>query len=345
MVREIGGGRTAVTVLVPVYNAEATLRDALTCVLAQSFADFELLVVLNGVTDQSGAIARELARDDPRVRVLELAEPSLVGALNLGIAEARGGLIARHDADDWMAPTRLAVQAEALAQNPGWSAVTAKVLCEGLGGDEPGPGMVHHVAWLNGLGTPQAIRAERFIDAPVAHPAVMIRTEVLRAEGGYRDGDFPEDHDLWLRLLGRGHLIGAVDELLVHWRDHPSRLTRTDPRLRDAARWALVYEHLLAGPLAGGRRCRIWGAGPYGRKHARNLQALGVVVDDLVDIDPRKIGVRVSGGRLVVDAETVGPPDERLVLLAVASKGARKKITAFLEARGYSAERHFLALH
>lgn len=334
-----------VTVLVPVYNAESTLAESLECVLAQTLADFELLVVLNGVSDGSAEIVREFAARDGRVRTLELPDASLVGALNLGVAEARADVIARHDADDWMAPRRLELQLAALAAHPEWSAVTAKVLCEGLGGDEPGRGMERHVAWLNGLETPEAIMEERFIDAPVAHPAVMVRTQVLRDEGSYRQGDFPEDHDLWLRLLGRGHRFGMVPELLVHWRDHATRLTRTDPRLRDAARWFLVYEHLLAGPLAGGRHCRIWGAGPYGRKHARNLQTLGVVVDDLVDIDPRKIGVRVSGGRLVVDAETVGPPDDRLVLLAVASIGARKKITTFLEARGYTAERDFLALH
>lgn len=333
------------TVLVPVHDAEATLLEALECVLAQTLADLELLVVLNGITDGSGSIARALAARDRRVRVLELPEASLVRALNLGLCEARGELIARHDADDWMAPRRLELQAAALDAHPEWSGVTARVACVGLHGAEPGPGMVRHVAWLNGLDTPEAIAAERFIDASMAHPAVTLRRSVLDVEGGYREGDFPEDHDLWLRLLGRGHRFGMVPELLVHWRDHPARLTRTDPRLRDAARWSLVYDHLLAGPLGGGRRCRIWGAGPYGRKHARNLQKLGVSVDDLVDIDPRKIGVRVSGGRLVVDAESVGPPDGRLVLLAVASQGARKKITTFLDARGYTAERDFLALH
>lgn len=333
------------TVLVPVFDAEATLSAALECVLAQTLADLELLVVLNGVTDRSGAIARELAARDPRVRVLELAEASLVGALNLGVREARAPVIARHDADDWMVPHRLEAQLAALDAHPEWSLVTAKVLCEGLGGAPPGRGMERHVAWLNSLETPDAIAQERFIDAPVAHPAVMVRTAVIRDAGAYREGDFPEDHDLWLRLLGRGHRFGVVSELLVHWRDHATRLTRTDPRLRDAARWELVYQHLLEGPLLGGRRVRIWGAGPYGRKHARNLQRLGVIVDDLVDIDPRKIGVRVSGGRLVVDAESVGPPDERLVLLAVASIGARKKITTFLQARGYTSERDFVALH
>lgn len=333
------------TVLVPVFNAEATLGEALQCVLTQTLADLELLVVLNGVTDRSGEIARGLAARDARVRVLEMAEASLVRALNLGVGEARGQVIARHDADDWMVPHRLKTQLEALAAHPQWSAVTAKVLCAGLGGQAPGRGMMRHVDWLNSLETPDAIAAERFIDAPVAHPAVMVRTAVIRDAGAYREGDFPEDHDLWLRLLGRGHRFGMVPELLVHWRDHATRLTRTDPRLRDAARWDLVYQHLLAGPLSGGRRVRIWGAGPYGRKHARNLQRLGVVVDDLVDIDPRKIGVRVSGGRLVVDAESVGAPDGRLVLLAVASAGARKKITTFLRARGYTSERDFLALH
>ena len=221
--------------------------------------------------------------------------------------------------------------------------VTSAITCTAIGAGEPGPGMLRHVAWLNTLTTPEAIRAGRFIDAPVAHPAVTFRRDAIDAIGGYRDGDFPEDHDLWLRLLEANHRFGQTPGTLTDWRDRPTRLTRTAAPYRDAARRAHVHRFLVRGPLAD-RRARIWGAGPFGKRHAKGLTAQGATLDDVIDIDPKKIGRRVAGGLPVVHADTVGPPDGRLVLLAVGSRGARQKIIDHLEARGHRPERDYLPL-
>jgi hypothetical protein len=204
--------------------------------------------------------------------------------------------------------------------------------------------MARFVDWLNGLVTPADIRAARFIDAPVAHPAVTFRRDAVLGLGGYRDGPFPEDYDLWLRCFAAGLACGRVPDLVVEWRDRGGRLTRTDPRYSPDAARALKHRFLLEGPLAGGRRCRVWGAGPYGRRHARDLGRAGALVDDLIDIDPRKVGRRVAGGRPVVGTDAVGPPDGRLILVAPASRGAREQVTAFLEARGHRVERDYLAV-
>lgn len=332
-----------VSVLLPVHDAEATLGDAMASIAAQTLEDHEAVVVLNGCSDASVGIARARAAADSRVRLFELPEPGLVDALNYGLQRAQAPIVARIDADDHMMPERLEVQARALQEHPEWAVVACGVRHAGADGLR-GDGMARHVEWLNGLTTPEAIRTARFVDAPVAHPSVAFRAEVVRGCGGYRDGDFPEDHDLWLRLLGAGHVIGKVPQVLVEWRDRPQRLTRSDPRYRDEAHRRLRHEHLLEGPLAGGRRCRIWGAGPFGRTHARELRALGAWVDDLIDIDPRKIGRMVAGGLCVRGLDTIGGPDGRLTLLCVGSPGARSQMEAVLLERGHEAERDYLAL-
>ena len=333
-----------VSVVIPVHDAEDTLEEALACVGRQTLVEHETIVVLNGITDASGEIAERAAARDGRIRLLHRATANLAKALNAGVDAARAPLIARHDGDDVMGDGRLYHQEGYLADNAGVVGVKCAVFCSSVGGGDPGDGMIRHIAWLNQLRTPDAIRAGRFIDAPMAHPSVMMRTEVIRQAGGYRDGDFPEDQELWLRLFEMGASFGHLDEVLVDWRDRPDRFTRTDPRCRDEARRVLVHRYLMSGPLRDGRRCRIWGAGPYGRRHARDLHRDHGCVDDLLDIDPRKVGRLVAGGLPVNHASEVGGPDGRLILLAVASPGAREEIIAFLEGRGHRLERDYLAL-
>jgi GT2 family glycosyltransferase len=333
-----------VSVVLPVHDAEATLAAALDSIAAQTLLDHEVIVVLNGCRDRSEAVARAHATRDPRVRCLSLPVAGLVPALDAGLRAARAPLVARLDADDRMLPSRLEAQVAALGEHPDWAAVTGGVQHVAATDGTRGDGMGRFVDWLNGLETPADIRAARFIDAPMAHPAVTFRVDAILALGGYRDGWFPEDYDLWLRFFAAGLQCGRVPDVVVEWRDRGDRLTRTDPRYSPDAARALKHRFLLEGPLAGERHCRVWGAGPSGRRHARDLGRAGSLVDDLIDIDPRKVGRRVAGGRPVVGVETVGPPDGRLVLVAPASRGAREQVTAFLEGRGYVVERDYLAV-
>ena len=106
-----------VTVLLPTYQSERYLSDAVDSVLTQSFSDFELLVVDDGSTDRTLDILRGCA--DPRIRVVQGRRRGLADALNLGIDDARGEYVARFDADDLMVPNRLARQVEFLDENPG----------------------------------------------------------------------------------------------------------------------------------------------------------------------------------------------------------------------------------
>ncbi|MBI5532639.1 MAG: glycosyltransferase [Deltaproteobacteria bacterium] len=332
-----------VSVVLPVCNGQETLADALQSIAEQTLTDHEVVVVVNGCTDDTLSIAERFSRGDERVRVVVLEEAGLVPALNRGIAEARAPLIARLDADDRMMPERLASQVRLLDDRPDWTVVACGVR-HSPGAHDPGAGMQRHVEWLNSLRTPDAIRQARFIDSPVAHPSVAFRKEVIAELGGYRNGDFPEDYELWLRVMEAGKTIGHDDEVLVEWRDSAGRLTRTDSRYRADAHRALRHRYLVFGPLAAGRHARVWGAGPFGRKHAGGLRRAGVPVDDLIDIDPRKIGRVVAGGLPVVGIDTLTGPDGRLVLLCVGSSGAREEMVQVLAARGYRAERDYLPL-
>jgi glycosyltransferase involved in cell wall biosynthesis len=105
-----------VSVVMPVWNGEKYLAPAIAGILAQTFGDFEFIIVDDGSSDSTPAILQSYA--DPRIRVIRLDHVGIVTALNCGIAQARGAWIARQDADDISLPRRLEMQWAALARNP-----------------------------------------------------------------------------------------------------------------------------------------------------------------------------------------------------------------------------------
>lgn len=103
-------GDTLVSVIMPVYNAEATMRRSIDSVLAQTFSALELVLIDDGSRDGSAAIVAEYAACDARVRPLRQANAGVAAARNAGIAAAHGSHVAFLDSDDWWAPRKLELQ-------------------------------------------------------------------------------------------------------------------------------------------------------------------------------------------------------------------------------------------
>lgn len=102
-----------VSIIIPVYNTEQYLRDCLSSVLAQTFADFEAIVVNDGSTDGSAAIIRDFAKRDNRFTIVEQQNKGLSEARNAGLKVARGQWITFVDSDDMVAPDFLQVLTDA----------------------------------------------------------------------------------------------------------------------------------------------------------------------------------------------------------------------------------------
>jgi glycosyltransferase involved in cell wall biosynthesis len=338
------------TIVMPCWRDGATVGEAIGDIRAQTGVAWEAVVVFDGVDDHTRAAAVAAIDGDARIRVLDRPHAGLVAALNAGVEAARTPIIARFDADDRMLPERLARQVAWLDAHPHATVVAAHVAWGSLDAASDGRGMERHIAWLATMLDHDDIAAMRFVDAPVAHPAVAYRRDAVLPFGPYRHGDFAEDHDLWLRLIASGHRFGVIPEPLVTWRDRPGRLTRSDVRYRDDRRKRLVHEHLVAGPVGEGRPLLVWGAGVYGRRHVRGLRAVaemhGIRLQfrAFIDIDPQKIGRVLQGDVPVVGPETLGPPDGSLLLVAVAAAGARALIEDELRERGWQREHDYLLL-
>jgi glycosyltransferase involved in cell wall biosynthesis len=320
-----------VSILLPVRDADSTLATSLESVARQREVSFECLVLDDGSQDGSLRIAEKKAARDPRFRVLRLARSGIVSALNAGVGEARGSLLARIDADDWMRSNRLAVQAALLTEHAAWAAVGCRVRI--FPRRQLGAGMRRYEAWLNGLTSPQKVRADAFVECPVAHPGLMIRREVARAFP-YRDLPWPEDYDLILRLLLAGHEIGSTETRLLGWRHSPSRLSLSDPRYSQDAFTACKAEFLAQGFLRECERYTLWGHGETGRKLAKALAAHGKRAERIVEVHPRRIGRKIGGAPVVAPSALRGPDGSRLIA-SVSGEPARAEIRHHLDALGY----------
>ena len=324
-----------ISVLLPFRNAVATLDDAISSVLADMRAADELVLVDDGSTDGSPAMAESHARD-PRVRLVTTPGLGLPGALARGVEVCRGALVARMDADDVSLPGRFAAQEALLAGDPALGAVAT--LVEPFG--DPGPGMRRYLAWQNGLITREDHARAIFIEAPICHPTVMLRRAALDEVGGFRAGDFAEDYDLWLRLIAAGWGIAKVPEVLFRYRVHRASMTWSDPRFTPEKLRQLRALHLskkLDRPFA------LWGAGACGRRLARELETHGHRPQSFIDIDPKKIGRTARSRSIVAMNEGIARArqGDLLIIVGVGAAGARELIRerlnadAWVEGRDY----------
>jgi glycosyltransferase involved in cell wall biosynthesis len=314
-----------VSVLLPVRDAERTLRACLDSLAAQTLRDHEVIAVDDGSSDGSTGLLRQRQERDSRLRVLRTPPRGIAAALALALASARSSLIARMDADDEAHPERLARQVARLEADSEIGILGCRVEHLAEPGVPPSGGMRAHVEWTNGLLDHDAMARARFVDSPLVHPSVAARRHVLISLGGWRAFDGPEDYELWLRAFDAAVRFAKLEEVLLRWRDHPSRMSRTDPRYREERFVAVKLDALLRGPLSPGRPVVVWGAGPVGKGWARALADAGRRVAAFAEVDPRKIGNRVHGAPVLAagDAVAVGGA---LHLAAVGQRGARDRI-------------------
>jgi glycosyltransferase involved in cell wall biosynthesis len=271
---------------------------------------------------------------DSRVRLLSASRRGLVACLNAGLERARAPLIARMDGDDLMDSERLALQREFLQRHADVDVVASRV--RAFPAERVQAGMREYLRWQNACLGIDALRDEVYVECPVTHPSTMFRHAAVMSAGGYRDGDFPEDYELWLRLTEQGSRLAKIDRCLLHWRQHDDSLSRRDPRYSRDAFDRLRARYLARDPrLTSGRPLVFWGAGRRTRKRASHMMARGFSPCAWVDVDPRKIGNRVNDVPVVAPGWLSCRQPRPFVLAWVASHGARENIGAALASMGY----------
>lgn len=201
---------SSVTVLMPLFNAERHVSAAIESILAQTYRDFELLIVDDGSTDRSRTIAQSYR--DPRIRLLiNERNVGLPATLNRGLEEARGDFVARQDADDLSDAERLDRQVGVMRARPDLALLgtQAHAIDEDGRPKRPVDRPVDEVS----------IRWYGLFDNPFVHSSVIFRRRLVWNDGlrGYPDTAYAEDYALWSQLMRR-HAVGNLPDRLVTFR-------------------------------------------------------------------------------------------------------------------------------
>jgi len=199
-----------ISVLLPVYNVEPYVAEALASIQSQTFSDIEIVVVDDGSTDGTLRIVEQLASAEPRITVVRRPRnQGLSAALNLGLTYCHAPFIARMDGDDIALPTRLEKQLQLLEANPD----IALVGCATTAIDQGG-------CLIPGLGisrkpiTDEAVTRTLLLASPCSH-IWLARREVYDTLSGYREIEVAEDYDFLLRAITAGFRITNLPEPLM----------------------------------------------------------------------------------------------------------------------------------
>jgi glycosyltransferase involved in cell wall biosynthesis len=287
----------SVSVILPCYNASDTLEVALDSLSRQTFGDYELIAVDDGSTDSTLQFLHSWAEKDSRIKVFSISHGGVIRAANLAISKCTGSFIARMDSDDRACQKRLELQYDYFGKNP--ETVVVGSLVRGFSDRPLKQGYRVYIDWLNSLVSNEDIRREIYIESPIASPSLMIRTSWILKMGGYQDNGWPEDYDLLLRLYDAGAVFAKVPEVLLEWRDHPKRITRTEKRYSVTNFLKAKAHYLVLGLLKDRDAVIIWGAGMMGRRIGKHLQDLKVPISAYVDIAPQKTGRKCRGKPII----------------------------------------------
>ena len=209
---------TTVDVLIPIYNAETTLEEAVDSIQSQSYSDLRISLIHDASTDSTPHIISKLGASDARVVALRQENSGIVDALNLGWRASDAPLIARHDADDIAAPDRFHKQVAYLTQNPSVVAVSGSAREIDIGGKPTG----RVISFCSpDLADPGWVSAR---EPYLLHPFLMLRRAALDTVGGYRHVFHAEDADLYWRLQEFGRLTNMPD-ILGDYRFNPNSVS------------------------------------------------------------------------------------------------------------------------
>jgi glycosyltransferase involved in cell wall biosynthesis len=327
-----------VSVVLPFYNCVETLQSSIKSIQQQTYDAFEFVLVDNNSTDGSLEIAAECAARDSRIVLISEPRQGIVPALNTGIEHANGKYIARMDADDISSPERLKRQYQYLEKHSDTGLVASKV--NYVGNRTLNSGFFNYVKWNNHILSYEDISLNRFVESPVVHPTVMFRKILVDKYGAYLDGLFPEDYELWLRLLHYGVKMHKLDEYLLDWKDSETRLTRSDDRYSTRAFFNLKTKYLYEWLKENNRffpEVVVWGAGPRSRKRFGLLNNLGVQPKFFIDL-------HTNPAKNVIEYKLTPPMGNNFIVSYVANREARKKIKEFLTSLGYIEGNDFICV-
>jgi len=227
--------KPTISVVMPAYNAAPYLREAIASIVGQTERDFELILINDGSTDATHAIAQEFCAADPRIRYFTQDNCGLVATLNRGLELCRGEFIARMDADDIALPQRFEKQLALLRRKPDLVICgTAAILFGDVNGKSRKPT------------SDRSCRSWQLLGPAFVHPTVMFRRSVVDRGIRYRSEFLhAEDYEFWFQLAALGGMEN-IREPLLRYRFHGGQVTSTKRLPQQRMHVEIARTHLAA---------------------------------------------------------------------------------------------------
>lgn len=250
-----------VSLIMPFYQAEAFIREAVLSLMEQSMTDWELIAVDDFSSDQGRQVLEDLAEEDHRIRLFINREKGIISALELGLSKARGRYIGRFDADDLLPQKRLKLMTDYL------KGAEAKTIITGLVqyfSDQPiSAGYKRYQNWLNELNLNGDTWNDLYRECVIASPNWLMRRQELLAIGGFEGLNYPEDYDWCFRCYDHGFDVQCLSSTTLLWREHPRRTSRNSENYQQAAFFRLKLSRFLQ--VEDFRHLILWGSGRKAR--------------------------------------------------------------------------------
>lgn len=326
-----------VSIVMPVKNAAPFLRECLGSMLNQGYDNWELLAVDDGSTDDSLALLTAYSTEDKRIKVFKSGGKGIIDALRLAYANSTGELITRMDADDVMSEDKLTVLCGHLLKAGKGNIAVGMVNYFSENG--VGEGFKKYEEWLNGLTKTGSNFSAIYKECVIPSPCWMVYRDDLEKCDAFRPNCYPEDYDLTFRFYSNGLKPISCNQVLHHWRDYPTRTSRTDAHYADHTFLDIKTDYFLKLEHDNRKNLVVWGAGGKGKKLAQKLINQNIHFYWVCD-NPKKIGKHIYGKELLAFNELDNIENTQSII-TVASPKAQEEIIVYFEEKNQISMKDF----
>ncbi|MCP4458171.1 MAG: glycosyltransferase family 2 protein [Cytophagales bacterium] len=312
-----------VSIIMAAKDTEPYLPDCLDSILAQSYANWELIAINDHSSDRTPKILEEYSRKDTRIKVVHCKRHKLIPALKEGYLKVRGELINRMDSDDKMPADKLEVLVDEWLKYGKGHVIgggTEHFVDEG----EVGGGFKRYEKWLNEVARTSTHYEQIYQECVIPSHSWILHKEDFDKVGGFEPEVYPEDYDLCFRFYREGLKVIGIDKVLHHWRDRSDRISRTWEEYKDNRYFDLKLGYFYELDRDPNRPLVLWGAGRNGKDMAKLLQAKKDQFHWVCD-NERKIGKEIYNVEVKADKK-VFEMDRPQIIIVVASPTDKEAI-------------------
>jgi glycosyltransferase involved in cell wall biosynthesis len=261
-----------VSLLMPFFNADRFIAEALESIQAQTETNWELIAIDDYSEDNSLEIIRNFAIHDKRIKIFSNQEKGILPALKLAFSKSKGKYIGRADADDIYPPQRLSKMVNLLKISPPKTIVTGMISY--FSDNNVSRGYRKYEAWLNEINIGGITWSQIYRECVIASPNWLCSRAEMEKIGGFSDLDYPEDYDMVFKWYKNDFQVDCLAEVSLYWRDHPMRVSRISEAYQQKALFRLKIKRFLE--IEKYTKLYLWGRGKKAKICASHLIGSGI---------------------------------------------------------------------